>query len=75
MNKEQAFSILEQALNVANQKGVFLLADAAVIQTALAVTRDELKIPYPEPAVVEDNHPQGNGVPPAESVRLEKEDK
>ena len=48
MNKEQAFSILEQALNVANQKGAFLLSDAAVIQQALAVTRNELEIPLPE---------------------------
>lgn len=49
MNKVEAFSILEQALNVANQRGnIFLLSDAAVIQQALAVTRNELEIPLPE---------------------------
>lgn len=48
MNKEQAFSILEQALNVANTKGGFTLSDAAVIQTALQTVRAELEIPLPE---------------------------
>ena len=48
MNKEQAFSILEKALNVANQKGTFLLADSAVIVSALQVVRGELEIPLPD---------------------------
>lgn len=60
MNKEQAFSILEQALNVANTKGAFVLADSAIIQTALNMVRGELEIPLPEPVkpTEEEKEPQ-----------------
>ena len=35
MNKEEAIIILEQALNVANLKGVYTLADVQTILAAL----------------------------------------
>jgi hypothetical protein len=39
MNPEQAYQILEQALNVATTKGVYNLQDAANILAALNVAR------------------------------------
>ena len=35
MEKEQAFQIIDQALNIANAKGVFKLQESATIFTAL----------------------------------------
>lgn len=40
MNKEQVISVIEQALNVANQKGVFNLQDSATVFTALTVLKN-----------------------------------
>lgn len=40
MNKEQIISIIEQALNIASQKGAYNLQDSAAIFSAL----QELKI-------------------------------
>lgn len=53
INKEQAFGIVEQALNVASLKGVFGLQDAGVVNAAIAVIRKELDIPLPEVPKVE----------------------
>lgn len=39
MNQEQAYQVLEQALNVATTKGVYNLQDAANILAALNVVR------------------------------------
>lgn len=41
MTQEQAIQILEQALNVATQKGVYNLNDVAHILTALNTLKDE----------------------------------
>lgn len=43
MNKEQALSVLEQALNLSAQKGVFGLQDSAAVLTALNVFKQELQ--------------------------------
>lgn len=40
MTKEQAIQILEQALNVATQKGVFNLQDVTHILNALQVIKE-----------------------------------
>lgn len=42
MNQEQAYQVLEQALNVATTKGVFNLQDTANILAALNVARPVL---------------------------------
>jgi hypothetical protein len=42
MNPEQAYQVLEQALNVATTKGVYNLQDAANILAALNVVRPVL---------------------------------
>lgn len=42
MNKDQALQIIEQALNVSSQKGVFGLQDSATLFTALSVLKQEL---------------------------------
>lgn len=40
MNQEQAFQVIEQALNAATTKGVFNLQDTANILTALATLKN-----------------------------------
>lgn len=40
MNKEEAIIILEQALNAANLKGVYTLADIQTILTALEIVKN-----------------------------------
>lgn len=40
MNKEQAVSIIEQALNTATAKGVFNLADVELILKAIAALKN-----------------------------------
>jgi len=47
MNKEQAFQIIEQALNISAQKGVFGLQDSATILKALNILKQEIG-PQPE---------------------------
>lgn len=42
MNQEQAYQVIEQALNVATTKGVYNLQDAANILAALNVVRPVL---------------------------------
>jgi hypothetical protein len=42
MNQEQAYQVLEQALNVATTKGVYNLQDTANILAALNVARPVL---------------------------------
>lgn len=39
MNKEQALNVIEQALNLATQKGAFQLADVQTIISALTVLK------------------------------------
>jgi len=41
MNKEQALQTIEQALNVANMKGAFSLAEAQAVIQALLVLKPE----------------------------------
>lgn len=41
MTKEQALQILEQALNVATQKGVYSLQDVQYILNALSLLKNE----------------------------------
>ena len=43
MDKEQALQVIEQALNLATQKGAFNLADASQILTALNVLKAKEK--------------------------------
>jgi len=40
MNQEQALKVIEEALNIANTRGVFNLADAQTIITALQVLKE-----------------------------------
>lgn len=40
MNKKEAIIILEQALNAANLKGVYTLADIQTILTALEIVKN-----------------------------------
>lgn len=42
MNKDQAFPVLEQALEAANKAGVFKLQDSAVVFAALTAIKNEL---------------------------------
>ena len=63
MNLEQAVNVLEQALNVASKEGVFLLQDAAVVQTAITVLKQEFDIKpkfepdsEPEPETTKDSN-------------------
>ena len=42
MNKQEAINILEQALNAANLKGVYSLADIQTILTALEVIKNDI---------------------------------
>lgn len=47
MEKEEAFQIIDQALNIANAKGAFKLQESATIFTALTVVKnvfEDLKI-------------------------------
>jgi len=44
MNKEQAIQIIEQALNVANIKGVYSLSDASNILQALSKINELVEI-------------------------------
>lgn len=39
MNKEQALNVIEQALNLATQKGAFQLADVQTIIAALTILK------------------------------------
>lgn len=45
MNKDQALQVIEQALNVSSQKGVFGLQDASLLFTALHVLKQPDDIP------------------------------
>ena len=41
MDKEQALQVIEQALNVATQKGVFNLNDVSQVINALVILKSE----------------------------------
>jgi ferric-dicitrate binding protein FerR (iron transport regulator) len=41
MSKEEAIKVLEQALNAANLKGIFSLADVEVILNALNIVKED----------------------------------
>ena len=41
MDKEQALQVIEQALNVATQKGVFNLNDVSQVISALVILKSE----------------------------------
>lgn len=41
MDKEQALQVIEQALNVATQKGAFNLNDASQVINALVILKSE----------------------------------
>jgi len=41
MDKEQALEVIQQALNLATQKGAFNLADTSQILTALNVLKEK----------------------------------
>jgi len=43
MNNIQALSVIEQALNISAQKGVFGLQDSATVLTALNVLKQEFQ--------------------------------
>lgn len=45
MEKEQGLNIIEQALNVANSKGVFKLEESATIFAALSTVKNTLQEP------------------------------
>lgn len=45
MEKEQGLQIIEQALNVANSKGVFKLEESATIFAALSAVKNALQEP------------------------------
>lgn len=45
MNKEQAISVIEQALNLASNKGVFNLKDASIIFSAFTIVNEYLTLP------------------------------
>ena len=51
MNQEQAFQIIEQALNAATTKGVFNLQDTANILGALTTIKNSLENPVTEKEV------------------------
>jgi len=43
MEKEQGLQVIEQALQIANSKGVFKLEESATILTALTVVKSALQ--------------------------------
>lgn len=49
MNKEQALNLIEQALNVATQKGVFNLTDVQAILNAISVIKSSIEDKKQEP--------------------------
>lgn len=58
MEKEQSLQIIEQALNVANVKGVFKLEESATIFTALTIVKkvfEDLKIQETTSKIVKTN--------------------
>lgn len=52
MNKEQVISVIEQALNVANQKGVFNLQDSATIFSALTIMKNNMEFVFDKGAIL-----------------------
>jgi hypothetical protein len=48
MDKDQGLQVIEQALQIANSKGVFKLEESATILTALTVVKNALQSPTQE---------------------------
>jgi hypothetical protein len=48
MDKDQGLQVIEQALQIANSKGVFKLEESATILTALTVVKNTLQSPTKE---------------------------
>ena len=55
MNETQAFQVVTQGLQIANQKGAFQLQDSAQIYQALAVLSKLFPEANPDEVVTEDN--------------------
>ena len=53
MEKEQALTIIEQALTIAIGKGVFKVEDSATVLTAFLTIKNELNPPIPGEEKVE----------------------
>jgi hypothetical protein len=49
MEKEQGLQIIEQALNLANSKGIFKLEESATVFAALTAIKTVSLEPLPEP--------------------------
>ena len=54
MTKEQAIQVIEQALNLATQKGAFTLVDAQAIINAITVLKTPESNELPAPTAVMD---------------------
>lgn len=52
MEKEEAFQIIDQALNIANAKGAFKLQESATIFTALTVIKNSFQEPLKDKEVI-----------------------
>jgi hypothetical protein len=52
MNNEQALQIIEQALDIANNKGSFKLSESATILTALNTIKNTLQTPVTDKEVI-----------------------